>query len=460
MKAKRFVAKDMRRSLELVRQNLGEDAVILSTRRIKDGVEILASCEEGPATPAMDLAAEVHSQPAFAGQSDKAAKSGAEILADIELASRRLAARQVVDDSANEYLGEHQIVNAGIRIKSSSQRQEPQPARPAVRFQSAAERYGLLETEDESGTAKADATEDNRADITHLQEEILQMRQLLEQQLSALAPPGSPRIKVAGGNSGIAQRLLNMGFSERVINALLKKPLKNRLMAKAWPEAMARLAKAIPVYSEDITEKGGIFAFVGPTGAGKTTTVAKLAARYVMQHGADKVALVTTDTQRLAAHDQLRSLASILKVPLRVVDENNSLPKVLRSLRNVELVLIDTAGLRHGDPVLKQQMKALALIPRVRSFLVLPANSQLQMLKASLHAYNEASLEGCVLSKLDETASLGEAVDCAIQAKLPIAYTTDGQEIPEDIAVAKGPNLLSRAASLANGLEHKEYMRR
>ncbi|MDO6745948.1 flagellar biosynthesis protein FlhF [Gilvimarinus sp. 1_MG-2023] len=464
MKAKRFVAKDMRRALELVRQNLGEDAVILSTRRVKEGVEILTSSSDSTtvqAAPGM-LSSQSQPQPLFPDHQDKSDKSGADIMADIELASRRLAARAAVDESADEYLAERQVVNAGIRVSNAAVGNMTKP-KATVKTQSAAERYGLLDEPIE--TAKLELTERadsgaERQSIADLQEEILQMRQLLEQQLSSFAS-APPNTKAAAPiNGGMAQRLYNLGFSERVTRAVLKKPLNNRLIAKAWPEVMARLAKAIPVCREDVTASGGVFAFVGPTGAGKTTTVAKLAARYVMQHGADKVALVTTDTQRLAAHDQLRSLASILKVPLRVVDDHNPLPQVLRSLRNVELVLIDTAGLRHGDPVLKQQMKALAQIPKVRSLLVLPANSQAQMLQASLHAYNEAKLQGCVLSKLDETTSIGEAIDCAIQAKLPIAYTTDGQEIPDDIAVAKGPSLLSRAVRVAGNAESKVTVRR
>ncbi|MDO3385044.1 flagellar biosynthesis protein FlhF [Gilvimarinus sp. SDUM040013] len=469
MKAKRFVAKDMRRALEMVRQNLGEDAVILSTRRVREGVEILASSEtaaQGDASPQVASSTPAYSDSLFPDQAHKAGKNSQQILADIELASRRLAARQSVDESADEFLGERQVVNAGIRVPAPRLDAAPTVAPEqyldnTVKFQSAAERYGLLSDDAfDEPTADTAVEHSGSQEIAHLQEEILQMRQLLEDKLAIFAPMPPGRAASGSSSGSIVQRLQSMGFSERVTQALMKRPLKNRLVAKAWPEAMARLAKAIPVCGEDVTAKGGIFAFVGPTGAGKTTTVAKLAARYVMRHGADKVALVTTDTHRLAAHDQLRSLASILNVPLRVVDEHNALPQVLRSLRNVELVLIDTAGLRHGDPALKQQMQALSQIPRVQSFVVLPANSQAQMLKASLHAYSGAELKGCILSKLDETASIGEAVDCAIQAKLPIAYTTDGQDIPDDITVAKGPNILSRAASLVSSVRQKHRVTR
>ncbi|MDO3382578.1 flagellar biosynthesis protein FlhF [Gilvimarinus algae] len=439
MQVKRFVAKDMRRALELVRQELGEDAIILSSRRVKEGVEILTSGGAPASAVAPAVSENANTAAPFAAEaSHKLGKSGADIAADIELASRRLAAKQLTEASADEFLRDNQVVNAGIRVQGHSSA-EHAPART----QSAAERYGLLETPAPAAVTTANASND----IDMLHEEIAQMRLLLEEQLGRLG--ASPRGPGKAQLSGIGQRLERLGFSERVCRAVLKKPLSHRLVAKAWPEAMARMAKAVPVAGKDVTAAGGVFAFVGPTGAGKTTTVAKLAARYVMKHGADKVALVTTDTQRLAGHDQLRSLARILRVPLRVVDANNPLPSVLRSLRRCELVLIDTAGMRHGDPQLKQQMQQLAGIARIKSYLVLPSNSQPQMLKAAVHAYREAALEGCVLTKLDETASLGEAVDCAIQARLPIAYTTHGQDIPEDIELARGYQLISRAAQLA-----------
>jgi flagellar biosynthesis protein FlhF len=133
---------------------------------------------------------------------------------------------------------------------------------------------------------------------------------------------------------------------------------------------------------------------------------------------------------------------------VRVVDESNSLDSVLRSLRHCSLVLIDTAGFRHGDPHLKAQLKALADQPQVKSYLVLSCNSQEQMLKASVHAYGAARLQGCILTKLDETASMGEALGVVMQNKLPIAYTTDGQDIPKNLDVARAHQLVSKAVAL------------
>jgi flagellar biosynthesis protein FlhF len=288
---------------------------------------------------------------------------------------------------------------------------------------------------------------DQSSQLTDLQAEIADMRFLLEQQLDRLtgqqsAPINSPVL------ASVARRLERLNLPKDVISSVINACTKAKTLSDAWPDALANLAHQLPINGRDVVEQGGVFAFVGPTGVGKTTTIGKLAARYVLQHGADKVALITTDTYRIAAHDQLRSLARILRVPVRVVDEANPLDSVLRSLRHCSLVLIDTAGFRHGDPHLKAQLKALAEQQVVKTYLVMSCNSQVQMLKASIHAYGAARLQGCILTKLDETASIGEALGVAIQNRLSIAYTTDGQDIPKNLDVARAHQLVSKAVAL------------
>ncbi|HEY7884595.1 MAG TPA: flagellar biosynthesis protein FlhF [Cellvibrionaceae bacterium] len=435
MQVKRFVAADMRRALELVRNELGADAIILSSRRVKQGVELLttvASAEdselfmseqtqESPAiTPSRALFAE--------SISHKSGQSAQDIADKIAMAARRRDAARVVEASADEYLKADQVVNAGI----------PQSARAtqATRSQTAAERYGIVDAPMTRNTHTA-------TDISDLQEELGQMRLLLEEQLSRLgaAPPrGTERI-----GCSVQRRLERIGLPSAMARKLVP---QGKPLSKAWPVAMAALAHQIPVYANDLTDKGGIFALVGPTGAGKTTTIAKLAARFVLKHGADKVALITADSSRIAGGDALKSIGAILKVPVRVVDANNPLDHVLRSLRRCQLVLIDTAGLRHGDPALKLQMQQLARIRKIQSLLVLSANSQAQMLQASIHAYREANLKGCILTKLDDTQSMGEALAAAIMSQLPIAYTTDGQDVPENIAVPRAHQLVTQALHL------------
>jgi len=149
---------------------------------------------------------------------------------------------------------------------------------------------------------------------------------------------------------------------------------------------MTDLTARLPVVGSDMVGSGGVFAFVGPTGAGKTTTIGKLATRYVLENGAENVALVTTDTVRIAAHEQLRTFGRILKVPVCIVDKNNSLDRVLHSLRHKSLVLIDTAGLNRQDPKLQSQLSSLnELGDRVQSILVIPTTSQPDVVRSAYH---------------------------------------------------------------------------
>ncbi len=524
MQVKRFVAADMRRALELVRQELGPDAIILSSNRIAEGVELLTTMgsdyelkqlqsrpfSEATFAPSEPLLSDGEISPRVLGKPaarqapvmtqvvdhPKAGKTGAQLADDIEKARQRMIAARKAEESAKEFLiGKNTIVNAGIPRTAPTAETRPKPG------MSAAERYPLVDHEPvavrsagaRSSTAKPaaikpelspeslsfretlinesrvkdsrlnvnDATgfaaefnhstnklaTDQSAQLSELQAEIADMRFLLEQQLDRLTgqqsvPTDSPVL------ASVSRRLERLGLPKEVVGNVIKANTKNKTLSDAWPDALANLAHQLPINGRDIVEQGGVFAFVGPTGVGKTTTIGKLAARYVLQQGASKVALITTDTYRIAAHDQLRSLARILRVPVRVVDESNSLESVLRSLRHCSLVLIDTAGFRHGDPHLKAQLTALAELNQVKTYLVMSSNSQAQMLKASIHAYGAARLQGCVLTKLDETASLGEALGVVMQNRLPIAYTTDGQDIPKNIDVARAHQLVSKAVAL------------
>lgn len=509
MQVKRFVAADMRRALELVRQELGPDAIILSSNRIPEGVELLttmgsdyelkqlqnrpfAEATFAPSEPLLSdgdlspraMANARRAAPVISQASDQrhpnAGKSGAQLADDIEKARLRMIAARKAEESAKEFLvGKNTVVNAGIP------RNTPAPVQKPRVGMSAAEKYPLVDAAPVTAPISASVTSspavstmskdaisfretllkegrlqesikadnavgesiDQSSQLNDLQAEIADMRFLLEQQLDRLtgqqsAPISSPVL------ASVARRLERLNLPKDVINSVIGACSKTKTLSDAWPDALANLAHQLPINGRDIVEQGGVFAFVGPTGVGKTTTIGKLAARYVLQHGADKVALITTDTYRIAAHDQLRSLARILRVPVRVVDEANPLDSVLRSLRHCSLVLIDTAGFRHGDPHLKAQLKALADQQSVKTYLVMSCNSQVQMLKASIHAYGAARLQGCILTKLDETASIGEALGVAIQNRLSIAYTTDGQDIPKNLDVARAHQLVSKAVAL------------
>ena len=198
----------------------------------------------------------------------------------------------------------------------------------------------------------------------------------------------------------------------------------------------------------------------GKGGVGKTTTIGKLATRYVLQHGADSVALVTTDRYRIAAHEQLRTLGKILQVTVTAVDDENNLDTVLDTLRDKQLVLIDTAGINASHPNFDAQLQLLNRVrTRITPILVLAATSQIRVQSAEYAAYAQLDPKAVVITKTDEAASLGESLGLLIANKLPIAYESHGQSIPDDIAVANAQLLVSKAVHISrHKLIDKEQM--
>ena len=533
MTVKRFVAPDMRRALDLVRQEMGPDAIILSSQRTREGVEIITSSDLDMVARGgeerksfgnrfdQDLDQPLASDAAWHAQAGAAeaaqqyvapaakapdAKRREQLAREIEAARERMMAAQrgdttrgrtpapVAVPAEEETIRWRETAPAAERgratepskaapsrsapsksipsksIASKSTPSQSAPSRPAPAVQPAAthaappaaaaattsvdrQMAGLQEqvkrlTEEQA--RKPQSQDDKR--LAALQNEIADMRMLLEQQMWRMREQGGVMPAQADAQSAVQDvlqgHLAALGLPAPLVKqlALASKPGK-RLNA-AWRDALALLTKQLGADQSDRIQRGGIFAFVGATGVGKTTTIAKLAARYVLEHGLGKVALITTDTYRVGAHDQLRSLGRILNVPVRVVDQERSLPTVVAGLKNYPLILIDTAGFRQGDPLLKEQEALLDACPGLERVLVLACNSQLQTLKASAHAYNAGKVKGCVLTKLDETGSLGEALGVVIQQRLPVLYSADGQAIPRDIAVGSAASLVAKAVGL------------
>lgn len=467
MQVKRFVAADMRRALELVRQEMGPEAIILSSQRTSEGVEIITSIETD--LPARGIEERRDFERQFEQELDRPLPSDAawEAQAGLEQAVQQYAAQPRAaapqrsgEDIAREIERARERMLAAQRNAQVSRIDEQRPQR-------ASERYGLEEAPRQGGFGHtqaqrlAEAVQQGQQKVAtvdaderrldELQNELADMRLLLEQQLWRMNEhQGRPAAFAAPAQqqSPLVEHLEHLGLPHDLVMELVQQVRPNQRLSLAWREVLARLARQLPTDNSDLIDRGGVFAFVGPTGVGKTTTIAKLAARYVLDHGPGKVALVTTDTFRVGAHDQLRSLGRILNVPVRVVDRERSMAAVLASLKDFPLVLIDTAGFRHGDPLLRDQLQMLDSCPTVERVLVMACNSQLQSLKASVHAYASGHLTGCILTKVDETASLGEALSVVMRQGIPVTYTTDGQDIPKDIAVASGHALVAKAVAL------------
>ncbi|MBV8046430.1 MAG: AAA family ATPase, partial [Paludibacterium sp.] len=195
-----------------------------------------------------------------------------------------------------------------------------------------------------------------------------------------------------------------------------------------------------------IIEAGGVYALVGPTGVGKTTTVAKLAARATMKFGPQHVALITTDSYRIGAQDQLRIYGKILGVPVFSIQNEGDLQLTLADLSTRHIIFIDTVGMGQRDARVASQIGMFAAMDRpVERILVMAANADGHTLEDVVRNYQGQGLAGCILSKIDESVSLGASLDIVIRNRLKVCYITNGQRVPEDLHNAHGTFLVDRA---------------
>jgi flagellar biosynthesis protein FlhF len=287
-------------------------------------------------------------------------------------------------------------------------------------------------------------------DIRRLVDEIDSMRSAFEQQFALLnwnGQKGSASLRI-----NLLPRLLGAGFSVSLGHGLLDGLMKYPDAGCNEKQAMQRIRDALTqnlntIESEDeILEKGGIYALVGPTGVGKTTTTAKLAARCVIRHGAENLALVTTDGYRIGGHDQLRIYGKILGVAVHAVNDAKDLPVVLAELRRKHMVLIDTVGMSQRDPMVAEQVAMFAGCgAEVKRLLLLNAASSLQTLDEVAAAYRGSGLAGAIITKMDEAVVRGSALEIAIRHSLPLFYVSSGQRVPEDLELADLEKLVNLA---------------
>jgi len=479
MQVKRFVAQNMRLALKMVREEAGLDAVILSNKRVAEGVEILIAMDpEGHLTSSLVSSTPSLSDNPFKPEQDTKTNTAARqqpapsklelelerMQRDAQERARLLAASLNVSqrptaplksavretDAPVERQDFKQLLAGVNELTSEQSVATATPAELPMSSDSSAIAAPPEEVAPEQAILTEAAPEDG--ELAQMRSELQVMRDMMERQLSSMAW-GQYREK-SPGQASSWRRLKRVGLDAALCRRLLNEVNTDADYRAGWQQIMAQLSEWVPVAGRDLLADGGVFTFVGPTGAGKTTTIGKLAAQYVLKNGSENIALVSTDTARIGAYEQLRTFARILGVPVKIVDAQNSLEKVLFGLRDKSLVLVDTSGYNRQDPRLARQMSTInKLGSRLTSLLVLPTTSQGQVLKAAYHSYKTDNLGYCILSKLDESSSLGEAISLSVENALPIAYSTDGQDVPEDIALASGQGLVARAIALAQQIE-------
>ena len=395
MNVRKFIAASARDALHKVKELLGPDAIILSNRTIPGGVEIMAV-----AAGDMDMLVPkpVRDEPRF----------NDDYTVRLSSPSRQPAASPI-----------------SATPPPLAPRPAPQLEQPAIQSQSPAKPQAEIVP-------------------SEVMEEIRSLRRMFEQHLAGAAWGESARSEPV--KTEILRQMLDAGFSPRFARELLA-DLPRELNAKqalAWVNNCADRSFLTINADSDIVDRGGVYALVGPTGVGKTTTTAKLAARCVLRHGASKVALVTTDGYRIGAHEQLRIYGRILGVSVHLVKDAAELKQTLLDLQHKHRVLVDTMGMSQRDRMVEEQV-AMFESSNVKRLLLLSATGRGDTLDDVVSAYNGSDLAGCILSKVDEAASLASALDVIIRNGLRLHYVSNGQRVPEDLHLPNRAYLLHRA---------------
>jgi flagellar biosynthesis protein FlhF len=516
MKIHKFVGATMREALSQVRNALGQEAVILSNRDTPQGVELLAIAEQHlneVVTPSeADLAAVA---PAARGVSERAnplagrngsersnalpARSGSERASapDVEAPARRTAAeapsnslldmlrgrrsesaatapQPIARNSGERALergverpAERAVERAGERpVERMSERaaERAEPMRAAAPSRQAVATRGAPEGGNVRAGARPAAAVALPADPAPVSEaellaELRSLRGLMEQRFSALA--WHENIKRRPRAASLMWELLAAGFSTALARAAVNAVPDEyeTKMAREWLYGQL-VPKLKCIDGEaDLVARGGIYAFTGPTGVGKTTTAAKIAARCVVKHGADSLGLVTTDTYRIGAHDQLRVFGRILGVPVHAVHDAMGLSDVLGQLSAKRLVLVDTIGMGQRDDRVADQHQMLDACG-VRKLVLMSATSQLEALEDVVDAYAQpVQVEpalGAIITKIDEAVKLGSILDVLIRHRMPLVFVANGQRVPEDLMLPNCRDLV-RAALSAPPQAHSKF---
>jgi flagellar biosynthesis protein FlhF len=404
MKIQRYHAPDMRQALRQVRDAQGPDAVILSTRKMNGGVEVVAAVDFDVADEGVDNYGRESGYVAQASQQPVATTA--------QLERSALTGRGFAEEEPHR-----------------------EPSNTAPDFAALARRMAEA----------ADAGEERSEGVN---EELRMLRRMLETQLATLAWNDLSRRSPI--QTELLKQLTVLGLAHDLAAELVSQLPARMELSEAQRIALALLARRIPVAEERWLDKGGVVAMVGATGVGKTTMVAKLAARWVLRHGPRDLALISTDSVRIGAQEQIHTLGRLIGAPAYAIDGANELADLLDHLAERRLILIDTAGLSQRDPRLHSELAALASASdRVETSLVLSAAAQAGSIEEAVERFAAAQPLSCILTKLDEATSLGGAVSTLIRSKLPLAYVSDGQRVPEDLSPARSHQLIARAVELS-----------
>jgi len=466
MKIKRYFTQDLGSAVQAVRNELGVNAVIISHHQVRDGVEVTAAVDE-----------EFHQASYFQPSHIQNSISQSPAIVRDELGQQSFSVKNV-----HYYKNNKQSNNENNLPRKTSSRNDSctKNNKSDIKRSNALEQGSSQYISDyREPCLLSDSLKTNNLKTHSFTEHdsmnkvVLSSKQDEKNKGYAQARPGKNH-NCEQLNSLIEQQVIEYAWGDiarknpmraQVIRQLLKLDIHpiiiqkvtdaisgdNIALKSVFPHALALIANQLSIYKEDVTACGGTVALFGATGVGKTTTIAKMAARFALRNGRGKVGLVTTDCNRLGAKEQLGIYSKIMGIPLKVVRDDMDLLDALNSFSDKSFVLIDTAGMGPKEIRSSKYFDLFSgAITQIKNFMVMPATTHRAALEKNVAAFQGIQLDGSIITKLDETASLGGLLSVTIMNNLPIAYYSNGQKIPDDFHLARAHNLVNHAVSVAD----------
>ncbi|MGZ4996394.1 MAG: flagellar biosynthesis protein FlhF [Methylobacter sp.] len=480
MKIKRFFAADIRQAMRMVKEELGSDAVIMSNKSVDGGVEIVAARDFDEQL----IQSKLQKQAAEQQSSDRSYRSSADSntsssretkkidLPDFEAEKNRLHVlssqrkqsaegfvperspvrpqRSPADRDISTIPGSRRNIDQyvgyaeKVHLRGNMESAPAKAAKPVI-YSSAprskpAERPMQIAMPSEKQSSAADNL------LMEMSKELKSLRSAMDSKLSSVSWAAMSQTNPV--RADLLQRLAGMSISRKLSVKIANRFTNHTDPELVFSQAQELLAKVLPVAEDDLLQHGGIAALVGPTGVGKTTTIAKLAAKFILKHGPRQVALITTDNYRIGAHEQLNTYGRILDVPVRVASSAAELRNLITGFSDKRLILIDTAGMSQRDMKLVEQINTLQQSGiAIKSYLVMSAATEYKAMNEIIKAFQVFEPQASILTKLDEAATIGSAVSSIIENNLPLSFIADGQQVPEDMHSPCAQTLISQCVA-------------
>jgi flagellar biosynthesis protein FlhF len=448
----RFTARSAREAMNLVKKAFGDDAVVLSTKpSANGGVEMLAMGSEGvshvekagKSAPTVRAAgspvrAELVEAPSKgAGPSTSSGRTGGLSAAEVNRDVEQLAMSTL---SFQDYVRERMLKRRQAQRDLAAMEEPTATPAAAAPVRPREETRRPLETPVLADTHQTNADAARREQA--MMAELRSMKGLIEDRFGALA--FMEKLQTSPRRAALTQRLLYAGFSPALIRKLAEGLEADCEDETAWATGVLERNLVAAEHEPALEDAGGVFALIGATGVGKTTTTAKIAAAFATQHGSANLGLVTLDAYRVGAQEQLRTYGRILGVPVHTAHDRASLEDLLELLSAKKMVLIDTAGMGQRDARTRELMEMLSH-RSIQKLLVVNASAQGETIDDVMVSYRAAACRGVVLSKIDEAVKLAPALDAIIRHKMRVVGVANGQRVPEDWHRLSAQALVQRA---------------